>query len=138
MTSKPNIILISTDQQRTDLKKGDVFPCDTMPFLEEMAVEGCDFRQAYTPLYTGLDLHARASQAVYRTIPLRASYDIQPERLFDEYLAELRRYTDFNPAPYGVEAQCPDRNVTKALDWIDTVKDERCSLWLSFAEPHNP
>lgn len=60
------------------------------------------------------------------------------EKLFDEYLQELRHRTDFRPAPYGIDVQCPYRNVTKALNWFDGLGDDPFFLWLSFAEPHNP
>jgi arylsulfatase A-like enzyme len=49
MKKKPNIIIIMTDQQRADLRKSEGFPCDTMPFLDSMALKGQDFSRAYTP-----------------------------------------------------------------------------------------
>ncbi len=47
--SKPNIIIVMSDQQRADLRKGCGYPLDTMPFLDQFAREGVDFRRAYTP-----------------------------------------------------------------------------------------
>ena len=47
--SKPNIIILMTDQQRADLRKGWGYPLDTMPFLDQFAAEGVDFGRAYTP-----------------------------------------------------------------------------------------
>jgi hypothetical protein len=43
MKKKPNIIIIMTDQQRADLRKSEGFPCDTMPFLDSMALRGRTF-----------------------------------------------------------------------------------------------
>ena len=192
MADKPNIIIIMTDQQRADLRKAEGFPCDTMPFLDEMATTGCDFRQAYTPapicmparssLFTGRfpsALHTTSNQSGfehllyttdmmelfksqgYKTALCGKNHSYlkpddfdhyfhtshsggaganrnEKEKLFDEYLEELRHRTDFSPAPYGLEAQCPHRNVTSALSWIDTLRGDPFFLWLSFAEPHNP
>lgn len=45
---QPNIIIVMTDQQRADLRKGCGYPLDTMPFLDEWAKGGVDFRMAYT------------------------------------------------------------------------------------------
>lgn len=45
---KPNIIIIMTDQQRTDLRKSCGYSLDTMPFLDQWAKEGVDFDLAYT------------------------------------------------------------------------------------------
>lgn len=46
---KPNFIVVMTDQHRADLRKGCGYPLDTMPFLDQWAAEGVDFRRAYTP-----------------------------------------------------------------------------------------
>lgn len=45
---KPNIIVVMTDQQRADLRKGCGYALDTMPFLDRWAGGGADFRMAYT------------------------------------------------------------------------------------------
>jgi arylsulfatase A-like enzyme len=45
---KPNILLIMTDQQRSDLRKSKGFALDTMPFLDSFAQLGTDFFCAYT------------------------------------------------------------------------------------------
>ena len=46
---KPNIIIVMTDQQRADLRRGCGYALDTMPFLDQFAREGVDFSRAYTP-----------------------------------------------------------------------------------------
>lgn len=46
---KPNIIIVMTDQQRADLRKGCGYQLDTMPFLDAWAKGGVDFSKAYTP-----------------------------------------------------------------------------------------
>ncbi|MYD99258.1 MAG: sulfatase-like hydrolase/transferase [Gammaproteobacteria bacterium] len=62
------------------------------------------------------------------------------EAAFDDYLAGLRMRAAFDPAPHGVEVQCPFRAVTAAMNWIgETPEDaDPFFLWLSFPEPHNP
>ena len=45
----PNIIIVMTDQQRADLRKGAGYSLDTMPFLDSWARGGVDFARAYTP-----------------------------------------------------------------------------------------
>ena len=47
--SKPNILIVMSDQQRADLRKGWGYLLDTMPFLDQFASEGVDFGRAYTP-----------------------------------------------------------------------------------------
>ncbi len=46
---KPDVILIMSDQQRADFFAHEGFPLDTMPFLEQIAQQGCRFERAYTP-----------------------------------------------------------------------------------------
>ena len=46
---KPNIIIVMTDQQRHDLRKGAGYPLDTMPFLDSWSSGGADLANAYTP-----------------------------------------------------------------------------------------
>jgi arylsulfatase A-like enzyme len=46
--TKPNIIIIMTDQQRADLCGREGYPLDTTPFLDSMARQGCWFNRAYT------------------------------------------------------------------------------------------
>lgn len=48
MRKKPNILIVMTDQQRADLRKGCGYPLDTMPFLDEWAQGGVDFERGYT------------------------------------------------------------------------------------------
>lgn len=60
------------------------------------------------------------------------------EKAFDDYLTNLRHRADSNPAPFGVEVQCPYRAVSAAMNWLDTLDDDPFFLWLSFPEPHNP
>lgn len=45
---QPNIILVMTDQQRAEYRKACGYSLDTMPFLDNWAQGGVDFRQAYT------------------------------------------------------------------------------------------
>lgn len=52
MTTKPNIVLIMTDQQRADFFASEGFPVDTMPRVEALGQKGTRFSRAYTPMPT--------------------------------------------------------------------------------------
>lgn len=52
MSSKPNIVLIMTDQQRADFFASEGFPVDTMPCVEALGRRGTRFERAYTPMPT--------------------------------------------------------------------------------------
>ena len=47
-SNRMNILLVMTDQQRVDLRRGEGYSLDTMPFLDQFAAEGVDFGRAYT------------------------------------------------------------------------------------------
>lgn len=49
MFVQPNLVIVMTDQQRADLRRGCGYPLDTMPYLDRFAAGGMDFRCAYTP-----------------------------------------------------------------------------------------
>ena len=46
---QPNFLIVMTDQHRADLRAGCGYELDTMPFLDQWAAQGTDFRCAYTP-----------------------------------------------------------------------------------------
>lgn len=48
-STKPNIIIVMSDQQRADLRKSCGYAIDTMPFLDSWSCGGVDFDRAYTP-----------------------------------------------------------------------------------------
>ncbi len=48
--SRPNIVLVMTDQQRADFTRAAGFPLDTMPFLDSLGARGARFERAYTPM----------------------------------------------------------------------------------------
>lgn len=43
-----NILFVMTDQQWADLRRGEGYPLDTMPFLDSFARDGVNFGWAYT------------------------------------------------------------------------------------------
>lgn len=59
---------------------------------------------------------------------------------FADYLCSTGHMEMNSPSPYGIEVQHPYRNVSDALDVIDTCQkeDKPFFVWLSTAEPHNP
>ncbi len=48
MPKKPNFLIVMTDQQRADLRRGAGYSLDTMPFLDSWAENGVDIARAYT------------------------------------------------------------------------------------------
>ncbi len=190
---KPNIVIVMTDQQRADLRKGCGYPLDTMPHLDRFANEGVEFTRAYTPnptcmparvsLFTGrypschrvrtnhnaadayytrdlLDVlkengyrtalcgknhsHRRPADFDFHRVNGHLGYEgeinrSESEKEFADFLKSTNHMeTDF-PSPGGTEVQHPYRNVTDALDFIDSCeKDRPFFAWVSFAEPHNP
>jgi arylsulfatase A-like enzyme len=52
VNSQPNVLLITTDQQRADLSAREGFALDTTPFLDALAREGVWFDRAYTTVPT--------------------------------------------------------------------------------------
>jgi arylsulfatase A-like enzyme len=50
MTTRPNIVVIMTDQQRADVSGREGFPLDTTPFLDLLATQGTWFNRAYTSM----------------------------------------------------------------------------------------
>lgn len=50
VNTKPNVIVIMTDQQRADVCGREGFPLDTTPFLDSLAAKGTWFDKAYTSM----------------------------------------------------------------------------------------
>lgn len=60
------------------------------------------------------------------------------QKSFDRFLCSLDNGVSMGPSPGGTEEQLPYRNVSDALEFIDSADPRPFFLWLSFAEPHNP
>lgn len=86
MPDRPNIILIMTDQQRANLRKGQGYPLDTMPFLDTLCQQGLEFDLAYTPnptcmparssLFTGRYSESHQVRTNYNAIDAKYSRDL--------------------------------------------------------------
>ena len=50
MSSRPNVVVIMTDQQRADLSGREGSPLDTTPFMDSFARQGVWFNRAYTSM----------------------------------------------------------------------------------------
>ncbi len=48
--TRPNVVVVMTDQQRADFTRAAGFPLDTMPFLDSLGARGQRFERAYTPM----------------------------------------------------------------------------------------
>lgn len=65
--------------------------------------------------------------------------ETEADRRFADFLDGTDHMEMHSPAPGGVEAQHPYRNVSSAFSFLDAQSRENpFFLWLSFAEPHNP
>lgn len=66
--------------------------------------------------------------------------DITPEEIaFGKFLTATNHMESHECSPGGVTVQHPYRNITSALEFIDSVDQKNpFFLWISFAEPHNP
>lgn len=63
-----------------------------------------------------------------------------PEEInFADFLCATNHMESHTPSPGGIQVQHPYRNVSSALQFIDSIKSNQPFFtWLSFAEPHNP
>lgn len=60
------------------------------------------------------------------------------EAAFDQFLHGTHFHMHREATPFPLECQLPWRIVSRATEWIKTVKHQPFLLWLSFPEPHNP
>jgi arylsulfatase A-like enzyme len=66
-------------------------------------------------------------------------YDLSPqEAAFNEFMRNTNFHISMEATPFPVECQIPYRLVSKAQDWIESLRGSPFLLWLSFPEPHNP
>lgn len=84
MNKKPNIVLITTDQHRADIRKSEGYDLDVMPFLDSLALQGADFQKAYTSM--PLCAPARTSLITGR-YPTAAHVKVNPD-LNDVFCSE--------------------------------------------------
>lgn len=84
MNKMPNIVLITTDQHRADIRKSEGFEFDVMPFLDSLGKKGADFKKAYTSM--PLCAPARTSLITGR-YPTAAHVKVNPN-LMDNFCSE--------------------------------------------------
>lgn len=98
---KPNIIIVMTDQQRHDLRKGVGYPLDTMPFLDSWSAGGVDFAHAYTPNPTCMP--ARVSMLTGRYASshcVRTNHNVV-DAIFTEDLIDILKAQGYTTALCG-------------------------------------
>ncbi len=101
MATRPNVLIVMTDQQRADFRKSQGFSLDTMPFLDSLEARGVGFDAAYTPMpicsparmsmLTGRYPSAHGQIANWSPLKVRASSD----------LAETMRSAGYETALFG-------------------------------------
>ena len=187
--SRPNIVIVMTDQQRAGLCRREGFALDTTPFLDQLAAGGAWFNRAYTTMpacaparvsmltgrypsatrvrtnhniadaFYSRDMFELFREAGYATglcgknhshlSSQRADFwcefghlggpaDTDGGRAFDAFLERTHFHMHPEATPFPLECQLPHRIVSRAAQWLDTVRDRPFLVWLSFPEPHNP
>jgi arylsulfatase A-like enzyme len=91
MGSRPNIVLIMTDQQRADVSRREGFPLDTTPFLDSLAVQGTWFNRAYTPMPACLPARVSLLTGRYPSAThARTNHNVQ-DAFYDRDLIDVLR-----------------------------------------------
>jgi arylsulfatase A-like enzyme len=149
MSSRPNIVLILTDQQRADFFRSEGFGLDTMPFLDALSAQGARFRRAYTPtpvcaparcsLFTGRFPKAtrvRENGGIQNIFRPQDLVEILRERGYSINLAgKNHSYLkaqdfDFYAAPYWHEkGGRPERRSPEQVrfdDWLSALEHRVC------------
>ena len=139
---KPNLILITTDQQRGDCLGCDGHPCVETPYLDELAEQGARFATAYTSvpsctparagILTGMDQwnHGRLTMAgsdpleYPATLPgelAKAGYHTQG--VGKMHFAPQRRLYGFHNLVLDESGRRQENFVSDYHEWFDENKD---------------
>lgn len=101
MEKKKNVIIVMTDQQRADLRKGCGYELDTMPFLDEWAKGGVDFENAYTPNPTCMPARVSMMTGRYSEChQVRTNHNLQ-DALYTEDLLDVLKKNGYVTALCG-------------------------------------
>jgi arylsulfatase A-like enzyme len=98
---KPNIIVVMTDQHRADLRKGEGYPLDAMPFLDEWSKGGVDFRRGYTPNPTCMPARVSLFTGRYPSAHrARTNYN-GPDAIYSEDILDILKKAGYATALCG-------------------------------------
>lgn len=101
MPNKPNFIIVMTDQQRADLRRGAGYSLDTMPFLDEWAGGGIDFARAYTTNPTCMPARVSMFNGRYsESHRVRTNHNM-PDALYTEDLLDVLKKAGYVTALCG-------------------------------------
>jgi arylsulfatase A-like enzyme len=98
---KPNIIVVMTDQQRADFRKGAGYALDTMPFLDEWSQGGVDFARAYTPGPTCMPARVSMFTGRYPECHKARTNHNQADALYTEDLLDVMKRQGYATALCG-------------------------------------
>ena len=101
MCNRPNIVIVMTDQQRADLRRGCGYELDTMPFLDRWAEGGVDFARAYTPNPTCMPARVSMFTGRYsQSHRVRTNHNAE-DALYTEDLLDVLKKAGYTTALFG-------------------------------------
>ena len=101
MTTKPNIVVIMTDQQRADVSKREGFQLDTTPFLDSLATQGTWFDRAYTTMPACLPARVSMLTGRYPSATHARTNHNGKDAFFETDLYEVMRQQGYRTALCG-------------------------------------
>ena len=117
MSTRPNIAIIMTDQQRADVCAREGFPLDTTPFLDGLARQGVWFNRAYTCMpVCGPSRVSMLTGRYPSATRVRTNHNI-PDAAFSADLFQVARQSGYATALCG-------KNHSH-------LKEEDCDFWRS-------
>ena len=99
--TKPNIVIIMTDQQRADVSVREGFPLDTTPFLDSLAAEGIWFNRAYTTMPACLPARVSMLTGRYPSATRARTNHNKDDAFFEADLYEVMRKQGYRTALCG-------------------------------------
>lgn len=144
MKDRPNLLLITTDQQRGDCLGCDGHPAVETPYLDELASQGCRFRNAFSAvpsciparaaILTGMDQwnHGRLAMTGFDFLGYPATLPGELTRAGYQTRAVGKMHFEPQRAHYGFEHMVLDESsrrkgkfVSDYHQWLDATGEDR-------------
>lgn len=101
MATKPNVVVIMTDQQRADVSRREGFQLDTTPFLDSLATSGTWFDRAYTTMPACLPARVSMLTGRYPSATHARTNHNREDAFFETDLYEVMRRQGYRTALCG-------------------------------------
>ena len=101
MATKPNVVVIMTDQQRADVSRREGFQLDTTPFLDSLATRGTWFDRAYTTMPACLPARVSMLTGRYPSATRARTNHNGEDAFFETDLYEVMRRQGYRTALCG-------------------------------------